>query len=96
VIEIRPGALAAAVLAAQALRFKVYQWERSAYRRFHQHGSTSYLSAKEWPEDEAMVRAACKAARCSAFRDKLITGRERYAVAARLKKICRAAGVFSL
>ncbi len=43
---------------------------------------------------EAMVRAACEGgADVLQFRDKLITGRERYAVAARLRKICRDSGV---
>lgn len=42
---------------------------------------------------EAMVRAACEGgADVLQFRDKLITGRDRYAVAARLKKICQDAG----
>jgi len=39
---------------------------------------------------DAMVRAACEGgADIIQFRDKLITGRERYAAAARLLKICR-------
>lgn len=43
---------------------------------------------------DAMVRAACQGgADIVQFRDKLITGRERYAAAARLLKICRASGV---
>ena len=43
---------------------------------------------------EAMVRAACEGgADIIQFRDKLITGRERYTVAAKLLKICRAANV---
>jgi thiamine-phosphate pyrophosphorylase len=43
---------------------------------------------------EAMVRAACDGgADVLQFRDKLITGKERYTVAARLRKICRDAGV---
>jgi thiamine-phosphate pyrophosphorylase len=42
---------------------------------------------------EAMVRAACEGgADVLQFRDKLITGKERYAVAARLLKICRSFG----
>ena len=41
-----------------------------------------------------MVRAVCEGgADIVQFRDKLVTGRERYAVAARLLKICRASGV---
>jgi len=43
---------------------------------------------------EVMVRAACEGgADVLQFRDKLITGRERYSVAARLQKICRGFGV---
>ncbi len=43
---------------------------------------------------EAMVKAACEGgADVLQFRDKLITGRERYSVAARLRKICAQAGV---
>ena len=43
---------------------------------------------------EAMVRAACEGgADVLQFRDKLITGRERYSAAARLLKICRQFGV---
>src|ERR1035437_4506826 len=43
---------------------------------------------------DAMVHAACQGgADIVQFRDKLITGRERYAAAARLLKICRASGV---
>ena len=43
---------------------------------------------------DAMVRAACEGgADVVQFRDKLITGRERYAAAARLLKICREFGV---
>jgi thiamine-phosphate pyrophosphorylase len=43
---------------------------------------------------DAMVRAACEGgADIVQFRDKLITGRERYTVATRLRKICREAGV---
>jgi thiamine-phosphate pyrophosphorylase len=43
---------------------------------------------------EAMVRAACEGgADIIQFRDKLITGRDRYAMAARLLKICRASNV---
>jgi thiamine-phosphate pyrophosphorylase len=43
---------------------------------------------------EAMVSAACEGgADVLQFRDKLITGRERYTVAARLRKICANAGV---
>jgi thiamine-phosphate pyrophosphorylase len=43
---------------------------------------------------DAMVRAACEGgADIVQFRDKLITGRERYAAAARLLKICRESGV---
>jgi len=39
---------------------------------------------------DAMVRAACEGgADVIQFRDKLITGRERYTVAARLRKICQ-------
>src|SRR5258706_2508579 len=42
----------------------------------------------------AMIRAACEGGvDVVQFRDKLITGKERYAVAARLLKICRDAGV---
>jgi thiamine-phosphate pyrophosphorylase len=42
---------------------------------------------------DAMVRAACEGgADVIQFRDKLITGRERYSAAARLLKICRAFG----
>jgi thiamine-phosphate pyrophosphorylase len=42
---------------------------------------------------DAMVRAACEGgADVVQFRDKLITGRERYAAAARLLKICREFG----
>src|SRR4051812_30531435 len=49
---------------------------------------------KEGPTGyEAMVRAACAGgADIVQFRDKLITGKERYTVAARLLKICRQAG----
>ncbi len=49
---------------------------------------------KNGPEDyEAMVRAACEGgADVLQFRDKLITGKQRYAVAARLKKICHQFG----
>ncbi len=43
---------------------------------------------------EPMVKAACEGgAEILQFRDKLITGRERYKVAQRLKKICAEAGV---
>ena len=43
---------------------------------------------------EAMVRAACEGgADVIQFRDKLITGKERYSAAARLLKICRQMGV---
>jgi thiamine-phosphate pyrophosphorylase len=43
---------------------------------------------------DAMVRAACEGgADIVQFRDKLITGRERYTVATRLRKICRDANV---
>ncbi len=43
---------------------------------------------------EPMVRAACEGgADVVQFRDKLITGKERYRLAARLRKICRDAGV---
>src|SRR5262245_17194485 len=43
---------------------------------------------------EAMVRAACEGgADVIQFRDKLVTGRERYTLAARRRKICRDAGV---
>jgi thiamine-phosphate pyrophosphorylase len=43
---------------------------------------------------EGMVRAACEGgADIVQYRDKLVTGRERYAMAARLLKICREAGV---
>jgi thiamine-phosphate pyrophosphorylase len=43
---------------------------------------------------DAMVRSACEGgADVVQFRDKLITGRERYAAAARLLKICREFGV---
>jgi len=43
---------------------------------------------------DAMVRAACEGgADVVQFRDKLIAGRERYAAAARLLKICRESGV---
>ncbi len=43
---------------------------------------------------EAMVRAACQGgADIIQFRDKLITGKERYRAAARLKNICREFGV---
>ncbi len=50
---------------------------------------------KNGPEGyEAMVRAACEGgADVLQFRDKLITGRERYTVAARLRRICLNAGV---
>jgi thiamine-phosphate pyrophosphorylase len=50
---------------------------------------------KNGPEGyEAMVRAACQGgADIIQFRDKLVTGRERYTVAGRLRKICRDAGV---
>ncbi len=42
---------------------------------------------------EAMVRAACEGgAQILQFRDKLITGRERYTVAAKLKRICQKYG----
>lgn len=43
---------------------------------------------------EAMVKAVCEGgADVVQFRDKLITGRDRYVVAARLRKICLNAGV---
>jgi len=50
---------------------------------------------KDGPEGyEPMVRAACEGgADVVQFRDKLITGKERYRVAARLRKICRDSGV---
>jgi thiamine-phosphate pyrophosphorylase len=50
---------------------------------------------KEGPDGyEPMVRAACEGgADVVQFRDKLITGKERYRVAARLRNICRDAGV---
>ena len=52
-------------------------------------------SPKEGPGGyEAMVRAACEGgADVLQFRDKLITGRERYTAAAKLLKICQKAGV---
>ena len=50
---------------------------------------------REGPEGyEPMVRAACiGGADVIQFRDKLITGKERYRAAARLKNICREFGV---
>src|ERR1700687_1450585 len=50
---------------------------------------------KDGPDGyERMVRAACEGgADVVQFRDKLITVRERYRVAARLRKICQDAGV---
>ena len=43
---------------------------------------------------ESMVRSACQGgADIVQFRDKLVTGKERYTLAGRLRKICRAAGV---
>src|SRR5438132_9938871 len=52
-------------------------------------------SPKDGPKGyEGMVRAACEGgADIVQFRDKLITGRERYRVAARLRKICQEFGV---